>query len=207
MSGKTKVLAVARKLFWKKGYTSTSMNDIAEAYGCKAGNIYNFFASKEEILFQVLLEEMDQILEPIKHLDEDEDTHPVEQLRLIITSHVRLTLSHRRTSKLLFDVALDSLSRSKRKQIIGLRDTYDRILGQVIARGIRARCFSETDTKLASIMISSMIVRTRIWFHPKKGLSPDEIADFIFRFTLNGLGCKEWPGQRCRSDRNSQLNS
>ncbi|MEW6348440.1 MAG: TetR/AcrR family transcriptional regulator [Thermodesulfobacteriota bacterium] len=194
MSGKTKVLAVARKLFWKKGYKSTSMNDIAEAYGCKPGNIYNFFDSKEAILFEVLLEEMDQIIDPIKHLEQDEDSSPLEQLRLIISSHVQLTLSYRRTSKSLFDVALDNLSPSKRKQIVALRDTYERILRKVITRGIRAKCFPDIDPRLAGIMIASMIVRTRVWFHPKKGLSPDQIADFIFRFALHGLGGREPSG-------------
>jgi AcrR family transcriptional regulator len=188
MAGKKKVLAVARKLFWKKGYKSTSMLDIARAYGCKPGNIYNFFDSKEDILFQVLLEEMEQILDPIKQLEEDDGTSPVEQLRLVITSHVQLTLSYRRTAKLLFDITLDSLSASKRKKIITLRDTYDRILRKVIRRGIQAKCFAETDEKLAGILIASMIVRTRVWFHPKKGISVNEMADFIFRFAMKGLG-------------------
>lgn len=188
MSGKTKVLGVARKLFWKKGYKSTTMLDIAKAYGCKPGNIYNFFDSKEHILYQVLLEEMEQILEPIKHLDEDDGSCPVQQLRKVITSHVHLTLSHRRTAKLLFDVSLDSLSPAKRRSIIGMRDDYDMILRKVIRRGIRDECFSETDEKIAAMMIASMIVRTRVWFHPKKGATVDDIADFIFRFALKGLG-------------------
>jgi AcrR family transcriptional regulator len=184
MSGKNKVLAIARML------------DIARAYGCKPGNIYNFFGSKEDILFQVLLEEMEQIIDPIKHLEDADSTSPVDQLRLVIESHVALTLSHRRTAKLLFDVALDSLSPSKRMKIIELRDTYDRILRKVIRRGIQAKCFSETDERLAGIMIASMIVRTRVWFHPKKGLSVSEIADFIFKFAMKGLGGDLPPGDR-----------
>lgn len=196
MSGRSTVLDVARKLFWMKGYNTTTMLDIATEYGCKPGNLYNFFDSKEDILFQVLLEEMEQIISPIKHLEEDDGTSPIEQLRLIVTSHVRLTLSHRRTAKLLFDVALDSLSPSRRKRIIALRDTYDRILRQVIKRGIQANCFSETDDKLAAIMIASMIVRTRVWFHPKKGGSVNGIADFIFRFVVKGLGGEPPPAGR-----------
>jgi hypothetical protein len=40
---------------------------------------------------------------------------------------------------------------------------------------------------MAGLMIASMITRTRIWFHPKKGVSVAELADFIFEFALNGL--------------------
>ena len=186
-----KILDKARTLFWRKGYISTSMRDIAAAYGCKPANIYNFFPNKEEILFEVLREEMEEILSPIKHLEEDDGTSPVEQLRLVIESHLKLTLSHRRSAKLLFDISLDNLSRPKRKKIVDLRDTYDRIIRKVLRRGIDSGSFGGVDEKLAGFMIASMITRTRIWYHPKKGISVKELADFIFEFALSGLRAEE----------------
>ena len=184
---KAKMLETARRLFWEKGYNATSMRDIAVAYGCRPANIYNFFSDKEEILFEVLREEMEQIVNPIKHLEGDDGTSPIEQLRFIIESHLKVTLSYRRSAKLLFDVALDSLSPDKRKKIVGFRDTYDRIIRQVIHRGMESGHFPKVDVRLAGFMIASMITRTRIWFHPKKGVSLNELADFISEFALNGL--------------------
>ena len=184
---KAKMLETARRLFWEKGYNATSMRDIAVAYGCRPANIYNFFSDKEEILFEVLREEMEQIVNPIKHLEGDDGTSPIEQLRFIIESHLKVTLSYRRSAKLLFDVALDSLSPDKRKKIVGFRDTYDRIIRKVIHRGMESGYFPKVDVRLAGFMIASMITRTRIWFHPKKGVSVRELADFISEFALNGL--------------------
>ena len=184
---KAKMLETARRLFWEKGYNATSMREIAISYGCRPANIYNFFSDKEEILFEVLREEMEQIINPIKHLEKDDDTGPIEQLRFIIESHLKVTLSYRRSAKLLFDVALDSLSPDKRKKIIDFRDTYDRIIRKVISRGIDNGYLPEVDVRLAGFMIASMITRTRIWFHPKKGVSVGELADFIFDFVFNGL--------------------
>ena len=188
------MLETARRLFWEKGYNATSMREIAIVYGCRPANIYNFFSDKEEILFEVLREEMEQIINPIKHLEEDDGTSPIEQLRFIIESHLRVTLSYRRSAKLLFDVALDSLSPGKRKKIIDFRDTYDRIIRKVIRRGIDTGYFPEIDVRLAGFMIASMITRTRIWFHPKKGVSVSELADFIFKFAFNGLRGEETRG-------------
>jgi len=188
MSKKDKMLGVARKLFWKKGFESTTMIDIAHAYGCKPGNIYNFFRDKEDILFQALLEEMEQIIDPIKHLEESANGGPIDQLRVVISSHLKLTLSHRRTAKLLFDIGLDNLSPAKRKEIVAMRDTYDRILRKIIRRGIQDGSFTEIDERVAGIMISSMVVRTRMWFHIKKEMSVDELAEFILEFTIRGLG-------------------
>ena len=182
------MLEAARRLFWEKGYNATSMREIAIAYGCRAANIYNFFSDKEEILFEVLREEMERIINPIKHLEEDDGSSPIEQLKLIIESHLKVTLSYRRSAKLLFDVALDSLSPDKRKKIIDFRDTYDRIIRKAIRRGIDTGYFPEVNVRLAGFMIASMITRTRIWFHPKKGVSVSELADFISQFAFNGLG-------------------
>jgi AcrR family transcriptional regulator len=163
------------------------MREIAVAYGCRPANLYNFFSDKEEILFEVLREEMEQIVNPIRHLEGDDETSPIEQLRFIIESHLKVTLSYRRSAKLLFDVALDSLSPDKRKKIVGFRDTYDRIIRKVIHRGMDTGFFPRVDVRLAGFMIASMITRTRIWFHPKKGVSVNELADFISEFALNGL--------------------
>ena len=190
------MLEAARRLFWEKGYNATRMREIAIAYGCRPANIYNFFSDKEEILFEVLREEMERIIHPIKHLEEDNDTGPIEQLRHVIESHLKVTLSYRRSSGLLFDVALDSLSPDKRKTIIDFRDTYDRIIRKVIRRGIDTGVLPEVDVRLAGFMIASMITRTRIWFHPKKGVSVGELADFIFDFVFNGLRGSGTRGRR-----------
>jgi AcrR family transcriptional regulator len=184
---KAKMLETARRLFWEKGYWATSMRDIGISYGCKPANIYNFFSDKEEILFEVLREEMEQIIHPIEHLEDDDHTSPIEQLRFLIECHLKVTLSYRRSARLLFDVALDNLSPDKRKKIIDYRDTYDRIIRKIIRRGVDSGHFPEVDLKLAGFMIASMITRTRIWFHPKKGAAVGELADFIFQFALNGL--------------------
>ena len=186
-SQKARMLAHARKLFWKKGFNAASMGDIARSYGCRTSNIYNFFRNKEEILHQVLYEELHQILEPIRHLDTDESLSPDEQLRLIIKSHVELALSHQRTSKLLFDVGLDHLLPVNRKEIMELRDTYDRIVRKVIRRGIDRGLFREIDEKLAGFMIASMVTRTRVWYHPRKGMSVPDLVDFIYDFAVRGL--------------------
>lgn len=184
---KERMLAYARVLFWKKGYNGTSMRDIAKAYGCRPSNIYNFFPNKEALLYEVLMDEMEYIVNPIRYLEDDTTMSPVEQLRLLIENHIKLTLGYRRTSKLLSDTALGNLSMDKRNKVIKFRDAYDRILRRVIQRGIDSGDFAEVDVNLAAFSIASMVIRSRIWFSPKGRLSVNEFIDFIFEFVLNGL--------------------
>jgi AcrR family transcriptional regulator len=163
------------------------MRDIAQAYGCKPANIYNFFSQKEDLLYEVLLEEMEQIITPITHLEKDDQTHPVDQLRSVIESHLRITLSYRRSAKLLFDVGLDQLPRQRRQTIVAMRDRYDQIIRNIIQRGMDLGLFPEVNEKLAGFMIASMITRSRLWYHPNKGVSISDLVEFIVNFSLYGL--------------------
>lgn len=52
---RTEALNQAMKIFWQKGYTATSMNDLYEAMGIKSPSLYAAFGSKEDLYEEVLL--------------------------------------------------------------------------------------------------------------------------------------------------------
>ncbi|MCL2338262.1 MAG: TetR/AcrR family transcriptional regulator [Firmicutes bacterium] len=54
VSTKQKILVCAASLFAEKGYTETSVRELASAVGLKAASIYNHFASKSAILECIL---------------------------------------------------------------------------------------------------------------------------------------------------------
>lgn len=186
-SQKTKLLNKARVLFWKKGYHATSIRDIADAFGCKPANIYNYFPNKESMLFTILREEMETMLVPIIHLEFEEEGDPLEQLTFFIRNHAEMALSNRRSSKLLFDSELDSLSTANRRKVTELRDQYDRILRAILMRGSQAGQLTLTDVKLASIAIASIIARARLWFSGRGRVSKEAFIAFVIDFVLNGL--------------------
>ena len=181
------ILLNARALFREKGYASTTMRDIARACNFEPANIYNYFPSKERLLYELLLESHNLVLSSIKHLETDNVTSPVEQLRLLIKAHVNLVLPYRKSSRILGEVELRHLSPAHRGKIIELRDAYTRILCKVIRAGIVTGDFAVTDEKMACFAIVSMIVRTTIWFSPRGRLPSDEIGDFLFEFAFNAL--------------------
>ena len=49
-----RILTIARQQFEKKGYSKTSMREIAESSSVGVGNIYNYFASKDELFREVV---------------------------------------------------------------------------------------------------------------------------------------------------------
>jgi AcrR family transcriptional regulator len=191
---KEKMLETASTLFWQKGYNGTSMRDIARACNCKPANIYNFFKNKEDILFEFLYAQNKRLYEMIKHIEDDQVAKPGEQLREFIGLHLDHLLYYQKTSQYLFDSGLGRLSKKNREKVIYYRDLYDRILTGIIQRGIEAKEFYDTDAKMVARNIASMIVRTIIWYSSEGQLSANDIADFIYKFSLNGL---KGPTDRC----------
>ena len=51
---RSRVLTVARQQFGQKGYSKTSMREIAESASIGVGNIYNYFTSKDELFREVV---------------------------------------------------------------------------------------------------------------------------------------------------------
>lgn len=185
---KKKILAKARALFGRKGYSETTIKDIAVAYGCEPANIYNFFQGKEEMLFEILKEETQYLVSHLGYLKQDAKTSPVEQLKYIIKVQSELALGEMKTGKLLFDSELRKLTKAHQKEIIKLRDEYDVILRLVIKRGMDAGIFKVTDLKITAFSLVSAVMRLRVWYNSKGPLSREEIIRRMCDISLRTLG-------------------
>jgi AcrR family transcriptional regulator len=184
---KSWILDKAGVLFWQKGYHSTSMKDIAAACDCKAANIYNYFKGKEDILFEVIKDITERAVNSVSHLEDDETTSPVDQLKSFIDNHLGVLVQMKKSSVLISDTGLQNLTRDHRRIIVELRDTYDRIMTKIIRRGIESGDFTVKDEKVTVYLISSVIIRSTIWFSSKGRLSAEEVSDIMFDFVYKGI--------------------
>lgn len=62
------ILTAAKKLFYRHGFTGTSMAAIAEQAGISKGLIYHYFSSKEDLLLS-FSQEMEVYLEELKQME------------------------------------------------------------------------------------------------------------------------------------------
>jgi AcrR family transcriptional regulator len=70
---RAEIVAIAQELFFKEGYASTSMSQVAEAVGGSKTTLYNHFQSKEGLLLAVV-----QDIVETKPDDYDQATEPKE---------------------------------------------------------------------------------------------------------------------------------
>ena len=70
---KRSILTVARKEFAQKGYANVSMRHIASVVGVRAGNLYNYFASKDELFCTILTPVIDVLYTMLDNHHKDQD--------------------------------------------------------------------------------------------------------------------------------------
>jgi len=87
------VLAAAVEVFWRDGYSASTVQHVADHVGVLKGSLYHYIQSKEDLLFWIL----DDVHERSKHiLDEvmELETEPLERLRTYMERHVEWYLEN-----------------------------------------------------------------------------------------------------------------
>ena len=179
------ILSASARLFWRKGYLGTSMEDVARATNLNKASIYYYFPSKADILYGVAVTAGTELLAKAQHLFGN-DLPPEEKLRLLIADHLRWHTSYPRFA----DIERKEsrcLPPKLLKSYIGVRDQYEAIYRNVISQGIDRGIFRPISPKIASLFTLGLVNSILRWFKPKGELSPSEIANLAFEYVCNAL--------------------
>jgi AcrR family transcriptional regulator len=81
------VLAAAIRVFWRKGYTDASVQDLADEVGVLKGSLYYYIDSKQDLLMRVFDLAHDQAAANIEWASALE-VRPLERVRMYFERHV-----------------------------------------------------------------------------------------------------------------------
>jgi TetR/AcrR family transcriptional regulator len=84
-----RILDAAEDLFAKKGYSATSLSDVADKVGIRSPSLYNHFKNKEALYQTVLNRLLDNFIEPLDELTETQlsQQRVLEWLDTIVRLH------------------------------------------------------------------------------------------------------------------------
>lgn len=174
----------AAKLFREKGYQAANLRELAKRVGIQGGSLYYHFASKQELLFQLMNTIMDQMISGLAaELGTSDD--PLTQLRSFFRFHIRFTVCG---SDLVYisDDELRHLEPENYQQIIAKRDSYQQLVEQLLKNGQKLGWQIE-DYKLLSRIAIQMGTGVLGWYRQDGTLSIEEIADRYSQFYYCGL--------------------
>jgi TetR/AcrR family transcriptional regulator, cholesterol catabolism regulator len=170
------VLEAAVRVFHQKGYASASIQDVAAEVGVLKGSLYHYIDSKEDLLARIFEDSADQftaMLEEASGLDE----RPVERLRSFARA-CSLWYLQNIERVAIYATEWKHLTGKRRKQVVRIREDYERRLASLIGEVVDAgEASPHLDVNFATYFIFGALNGLPAWYR-RRGPDPAEkIAD------------------------------
>jgi AcrR family transcriptional regulator len=178
------ILRAAARVFRRSGVAAAGMREIAEEADLSPGNLYYYFAGKDELLFFCQDRTLDRMLEAAEAARLS--AIPVtDQLRAVILAHLHYTLDELEGATAHLEI--DMLAEDLRRGIIDKRDRYERAVRALIAKGIKRGEFTPCDAALVARAMLGALNWTVRWYRPDGAQSVAEIAAGLADYLLRGI--------------------
>jgi AcrR family transcriptional regulator len=166
----------AARIFARRGYDQTSMQQLAEGLGIAAGSLYHYFGGKEHLLIAICDELMDPLLAEAQALELAELASG-EHLRALVRLWVAHVVEHR-DHMLVFQQERHVIeSGAQWKGVRTDRKRFERLVEDVLARLEADGRARYDDRRLAISALLGMVNHTAQWYRPNGRLTPEAIAD------------------------------
>lgn len=173
-----RILKAASVVFRRKGYSATTMNDIAKALHLQKPGLYHYVKSKQEVLDGILEMGMEKVLKDVQRIC-DSELRPPEKLRAAMEAHVtNLIMTFDEAAVFLNDLRFLK-SRNRRKGFYLIQKRYERMFQRIINEGVEEGVFQCADVKLTSFAFLGMgnwVVR---WYKPGGRESSESIGKWF----------------------------
>lgn len=182
---RSQILHAALRLFSRKGFHATSVQDIVGEAACSKGAFYHHFSAKEDLLLvfhetfiRYELELAEQALQG--------EGEPLDKLRKIAGQLVD-SIARFRPYVGVFVQEQRFLSHDGFAIVKAKRDQYEGIVRSLIEQAIcQGQLRPDLDSRLFTLAFFSMYNWSYYWFQPNKPLSTEEVANRLFDFLIDG---------------------
>lgn len=189
-----KIVEAAVDLFYRQGYPQTTVRQITSACGITPGALYNHFASKEELLWEVVRETHEMSERVAREALERAGDDPVDQLRELARAMTVMHSTHRLPAIVSRNEAR-RLPQAQARQALDSQRWMRRTFERTLEAGVRSGAFriSLPDGSPASVPVIAkgildLCVHCGLWFRPDGPLDTDQLAETYVVLVLQMVG-------------------
>jgi AcrR family transcriptional regulator len=170
-------------LLYRHGFEAMNLRELAREAGLKgAGSLYNYFGSKEDFLFRIMCEIMEEILVELEeHVDPVQGV--VERVKAFVEFHIRWH-TNRREETFISHMEMRSLPAERYKFYVGLRKKYEAFVARLIVAGCKSGEFSVPDVHVLTQSILSMLTSICNWYHAGGRVSQKRLIEIHQQMVL-----------------------
>jgi AcrR family transcriptional regulator len=181
-----RILQEAVALFYERGFTGATLDDVAARLGITKPVIYSYFRSKVELLEAICRPTIELSLQAAAEAAASGGS-ATERLYRAMVDFTRAILE-RQANIAIFFREEKNLDPAALAGINALREEYDRVLSGLLAEGVASAEFEVADEKIAALAIGGMISWAYTWYRPDGRLSIDELCERMAQLALRMVG-------------------
>ncbi|MER6981209.1 TetR/AcrR family transcriptional regulator [Streptomyces carpinensis] len=180
------IVDAAAQIIHRKGYSATSIQDIAEAVGVLKGSLYHYVKSKEDFLYAIIDGATQVALQEIQAVARME-AGPVDRLTAFVGTHVRFATSHLTAYSIRLR-EMRELGQERREKIQADGAAYNQVMRDVLVQGQQQGVFDAgMDVDLmTTIVLGQMNALTR-WYREDGPYTPEQLADVFARTVVSAV--------------------
>jgi AcrR family transcriptional regulator len=179
-----RLLRAGLELLFERGYHGTSIRDIAEGAGVQSATLYGHFASKEELLAELVVLGHEEHHRRLVDALMDAGADPRDQLRALVSAHVA---GHAEFAMLatVANAELSRLSPDAAAPAHVLRGRSLELLMTVVSRGVRQGVFVMDHPEVTINAIATMGSSVALWYPPAADhLDIDVVSESLSELAL-----------------------
>ena len=174
------ILDAAARAISRRGFHGMSMRDVAREAGQVVAGLYNYFPSKNDLLFEIQRSAFETMIATAQDALHGLGS-PRDRLFAFIYQHVRYVAEHPDVMRVLVHEAA-ALEKRDRSRIRALKEKYT-----ALGRDIVAELYQGPDLERVTYGIFGMLNWVYGWYEPSRHGTPGEVARSLHRIALGGL--------------------
>jgi len=167
---KVQILEAAEKIFAKKGFYTTTMEEVAKEARLAKGTIYLYFDSKEDLFFSVTERKLDILLNKIEE-ELKKSNLPSQRIRRVIAVHLKFLEENGDFFKIMqgFSGSLkERLEKKLKDRVIQKQSYYIEILDKLIQEAINKKEVKLLDSRKLAVILMGIIHSLTLYWISKK---------------------------------------
>jgi TetR/AcrR family transcriptional regulator len=183
------VLRAAASAFIREGFTNTSMDDVAKRLGISKPTLYQYFPSKEDILYACHDRSMGHAEAGLK-LARFSGVEGLEKLLIFLRHYMGGMLGEFGSCPVLTNV--DNLSPERRVSVIKRRAKISAAARRFIDEGIRDGSVRSCPPGLATLFTLGAVNYIPLWYREAGPNAPEEIVESFVDFLRASIGSQDF---------------
>lgn len=182
---KETIIETAARLFRERGFSATSMRDLAEQVGVEAASLYNHISSKAEILQEICYKVANKFMSHIDKVDAS-DASSIRKIEEILRFLIQQML-HNYEEVYVSDREWKHLTDPYLSNIQTQRRMYRQRIASIIEEGIRKHEIKPIDAPTAVLIMLHAVSGIESWHRSRQKISGDKLEENMVAILIGGL--------------------